>query len=161
SQKWSAARKDACQAGIEPPELMELKAQCLDERLDALRALVDVLCAADAPTVVKAVDAVEALPSLDRCARGAELKAGLSLPTDPGRRRAVEALRQKVAQVHALHDAGKYHEALAKSDELLPLIEKNDYPPLLADALTLRGRLFHLLHRADEAASAPSPPAVR
>ena len=71
------------------------------------RALTDVLATADTGVVDNAVSAASALPTLDRCADVAMLRAVIKPPDDPAKRAEVEQLREEVAQVSALASAGR------------------------------------------------------
>src|SRR6185369_11033929 len=85
--RWRAMRTDACLAtnarGTQSAELLDLRMECLGQRRDDVRALVDVLAAADADVVARATQAAGALPSLDGCADVDALRTPLRPPADP------------------------------------------------------------------------------
>lgn len=71
AEAWMRKHTEVCEAtrvhGEQTEEAMELRMRCLHERKIALDAAVTVLADADATVVEKAVQLVEALPSMDRC----------------------------------------------------------------------------------------------
>jgi serine/threonine protein kinase/tetratricopeptide (TPR) repeat protein len=115
--RWIDMHTGACEAtrlrGEQSEELLDLRMQCLGERLDALRATVDVLAAADSTVVAKASSAVTALPPLDDCASAALLRAPVRPPADPAARDRLVDLRRRLAEARAQSNVGKLPEALA------------------------------------------------
>jgi tetratricopeptide (TPR) repeat protein/predicted Ser/Thr protein kinase len=141
---WAAARTEACEAthrGEQSGELLDLRMACLDERLDHLRAAVDVLARADATVAGQAVALVAALPSLDRCADQSALTAELPPPDDPHTAELVAALDRTLVDARALERAGKYDEGLALADDVLAASTGLGYSPLHARALLRQGSL--------------------
>ena len=60
--------------------------------------------------VERAVSAVNALESLDRCANVPLLRAVMPPPADADTRRKVDELRNRLSDVKARFDAGKWRE---------------------------------------------------
>ena len=121
---WVAAHTDACEAhqrGEQSSAALDLRMHCLHRRRIELEALVEVLAAADAPTVTNAVQAVHGLPSPVVCADPVLLseQRRLDVPEDPTTAAAVEALRGRLAQVESKMLAGQYERGLALSGQLL------------------------------------------
>jgi len=137
--RWLGARRDACEArhvrAEQSADTFELRMTCLDERLTGLRALVDVLSAADRDTVARAVDAASALPTLDRCADIKLLREPVEPPRDAPTRARVEAIRQQTAVVEALHLTGKHRQALDLGRKSIEEARATRYRPLLAEVL--------------------------
>jgi tetratricopeptide (TPR) repeat protein/predicted Ser/Thr protein kinase len=141
---WAAARTEACEAthrGEQSGELLDLRMACLDERLDHLRAAVDVLARADATVAGQAVALVAALPSLDRCADQSALTAEVPPPDDPQTAELVAALDRTLVDARALERAGKYDEAIALADNVVATSTELGYSPLHARALLRQGSL--------------------
>ena len=130
---------DACEAthvrGEQSAEVLDLRMACLNERLGNARALSDVFASADGKVVENAVSAAAALPSLDRCADVAALRAVVKPPEDPATRKRVEDLRGELAQPMALRDSGQCARATAKADALIAEVRAVGYQPLLAETL--------------------------
>jgi tetratricopeptide (TPR) repeat protein/tRNA A-37 threonylcarbamoyl transferase component Bud32 len=84
-----------------------LRRDCLQWRLDALRARIELFASADAAVVERAVDVAASLPELSACAN----------PTAPVRAAAdpvkLGELRQRLATASALEGVAKYSEAIA------------------------------------------------
>jgi tetratricopeptide (TPR) repeat protein len=141
---WTAMHTDACEAtrvrGEQPEDVLTLRMVCLDDRLRGLRALAKLFSEADALVVEKAVQAAQALPSVDACADTGALTQRVRPPA-PAIVARVDELRARLADANALHDAGKYKEGLA-----IALAAEKDaraigYAPVLAEALFTLGNL--------------------
>src|SRR5437868_9675321 len=108
--------KEACEAtevrGEQSGEVLELRMACLHERLGGFKALTDVFVTATGEVVENAVNATNALATLDRCADVSVLRALVRLPDDLGTRLRVDNLRRRLAELKALLDAGRWRDAL-------------------------------------------------
>ena len=97
----TSTTQGACEAtrvrGEQSEAMLDLRASCLEERLDELHALGDALANADARTVGKAVRAASSLPSLDPCSALDQLSAATRLPSEPAKRAEIRALRAEIA----------------------------------------------------------------
>jgi tetratricopeptide (TPR) repeat protein/predicted Ser/Thr protein kinase len=152
---WADKYKEVCEATSvrqeQTPEVMDLRMECLRSRKVALREAVGVLAEADAMKVEKAVELVTSLPGLLRCDNIEALAAELPPPEDPEVAAQVEVLREWVAQVRALTEAGGYDEALAEAEAVVEAADGLAYPPLLAEALLERSKAHTELSRLKEA----------
>jgi serine/threonine protein kinase len=139
--KWTAMRTDACMAtrvrADQSEELLDLRMECLDARLGAMRAQVQALAQGGAAAVGKAAQAVGALPSIDTCADAALLRAPIRPPANAEARAKVAATRERVAAGHAKQLLGAYGEALAIANETASDASALGYAPLEAEALYL------------------------
>lgn len=137
--RWIAMHTSACEStrlrGEQSEELLDLRMQCLAERLDALRATVDVLAAADSTVVAKASSAVTALPPLDDCANLALLRAPVRPPADPTTRDRLTGLRRRLAEVRAQSNVGKVAQALSGATVVAGEARALGYRPFEAAAL--------------------------
>ncbi len=109
---WSTTREETCVAGIRggpSPELQRRVDACLDDRRDALEALVASLRDADAGTVEGAVNAVASLQQPETCADEGRLGAYEELPEHL--EADARALLQQLATIHALTRASRFDEA--------------------------------------------------
>jgi tetratricopeptide (TPR) repeat protein len=144
-QRWIAMRTDACEAtrvrGEQSEELLDLRMQCLDRRLQDVKAQVDVFSAADAKVVERAVPAAFALSTLDSCADAQSLRAPVRPPADPVKRRRVADLGERLSAVKALKEAGKYADGLAAATGAAKEAGETGYRPIEAEALLLLGDL--------------------
>ena len=138
-ERWTGMYTDACEAthvrGEQSAEVLDLRMACLSERLGNARALSDVFASADGKVVENAVGAAAALPSLDRCADVAALRAVVKPPEDPATRRRVDDLRTELAKLIALRDSGQCARAIPKADALIADVRAAGYQPLLAETL--------------------------
>ncbi|MBA3549947.1 MAG: tetratricopeptide repeat protein [Nannocystis sp.] len=80
STRWLDMRREACEATHvhheQSTELLDRRMACLDRQLRRLAATAGVLRGADGPTVLHAVEAVDALPELDECSDRERLMRG-------------------------------------------------------------------------------------
>jgi tetratricopeptide (TPR) repeat protein/predicted Ser/Thr protein kinase len=157
TRAWLAARVDACEAthrGEQSGELLDLRMACLDERLSHVRATVEVLAAADKTVVEKAVAAVADLPGLERCADVNALKAEIPPPEDPEVAQRVAELDEQLIEARALSRAGKYAEALTKTEAVVQEADTLGYDPLQVQARLLEGDLQALTGNFEQARAA-------
>ena len=143
--RWTSMYSDACEAthvrGDQSAEVLDLRMACLDGRLGNVRALSDVLARADEGVVLNGVSAAGALPSLDGCADVSALRAVVKPLDDPAIRKRVAELRQELARVTALRDAGPCGAAAARRVPLIAAAQATRYRPLEAETLNVIGYL--------------------
>jgi tetratricopeptide (TPR) repeat protein len=136
---WLTMYRDTCEAthlrGEQSAATLDLRMACLDERRTAIGALTDVLMTADRGVVGSAVNSVNALPELERCADVQLLRAPVGPPRDEGTRRRVDELRRALAKAKALNDTGKHEEARRVARAQLAEARATAYPPIVAEAL--------------------------
>ncbi len=137
--RWLSMYRDACEAthlrGEQSSATLDLRMACLDERRTAMGALTEVLMTADRVVVGSAVNSVNALPGLERCADVQELREPIEPPRDEQTRRRVENARERLSVVKALNDTGKHEEAMKSGGALLAEARAIGYRPLLAETL--------------------------
>jgi eukaryotic-like serine/threonine-protein kinase len=142
SMRWVQSHTDACtlhRRGEQSQALLDARMACLQGRRLELAALVDMLTAADADVAHQAVDAVAALPAVDRCDDPEHVQAQVSPPDDPRVAARVESVRARLAEAWALQSAGKYGDGLSVVDRAIAEAEGVDYPPLQAEIAYRRG----------------------
>jgi tetratricopeptide (TPR) repeat protein len=139
TQAWVGMHSDACEAtrvrGEQSTELLDLRMQCLQTRLDEVKAKVDLFAAADAEVVRNASSAASALTRLSTCADAAALRAPVPIPTDPQLRARAGALQKQHAQVRALLDVGRYAEGLKLAESAMHEAHALGHRPVEAQAL--------------------------
>jgi tetratricopeptide (TPR) repeat protein len=152
---WIAMSTAACEAtrisGTQSEQLLDLRMECLDDRLKNARALSDVLASADAEAVSKAAEAVVSLPPLAACADAKALRDRAPLPINPAARAQAETLKRDLARVRALAATGRYYDALAAATSAVTAAEALGYSQLVGDALLVRAQQLLRLGRLDEA----------
>jgi tetratricopeptide (TPR) repeat protein/tRNA A-37 threonylcarbamoyl transferase component Bud32 len=135
---WSAARTDACLAtrvrGEQSDEMLDLRMQCLDERLADARALTDLFVHADATTVEHAVSAAQSLRGLEECANAKALRASVLPPRDAQSAAAIAEVREVLARARADDAAGRYAEEHELATGARERAASVGYDPLLAEA---------------------------
>ncbi len=148
-----AARRDACEdtlvRGEQSPEAMDLRIACLDRGRLAMSALVDVLAAADATVLDRAVRAAEELPDPDGCSDLERLRDVASYPDDPGSREEVDAIREVLAHARAGYLASRLDDADAELSQLASRVDRLAWAPLFAEHREVQGLVA--LARGDSA----------
>jgi serine/threonine-protein kinase len=129
AQAWAGAYTTTCRTHADDQQLDRAMA-CLDRRRVELGALVDVLAAADATVMERAIEAVHGLAPPAACAE-------TSQPVLP------EAAASALARAQALRAAGRYEDALAQARVAVADAPQADAPRLelvhcLVDAGALR-----------------------
>jgi tetratricopeptide (TPR) repeat protein len=158
ARDWTAMHTGACEATRlqkrQSEEVLDLRMQCLSDRLGELRALADVLATADAKLVARVAAGMPGLSSLSGCANVESLRARERPPAEPELRAQVASLKDKLARAQALFNADRLAPALAGAEEVLAAPAARQYAPLRASALHIRGVSLEYLHRLDEAVAA-------
>jgi tetratricopeptide (TPR) repeat protein len=146
TRSWVTMHDEACHAterGEQSRQLLDLRMQCLDERLREVDGLVGVLASADAPLVRRAPDAVAGLSNLAACADARALTQAVPPPKDAKLRADVERLRGDAARAKPLFVAGRFKDAMAIAKPTADAARKLGYRPLEAEALYLLGSVQH------------------
>jgi eukaryotic-like serine/threonine-protein kinase len=142
-QGWAVAYTDACEAthvrGEQSAEILDLRMACLGDRLNDVKALASVFESADVNVVDNAVDAANALRTLERCSDARLLRALVPPPDDGAVRQHVERLRRGIGAAKALHDAGNFTAATERLRALVAEARRVGYAAVLAEALDTLG----------------------
>jgi len=142
---WAAMRTDACEATRvrkeQAEDMLELRMQCLDRRMQDVVELTAVFASADAKVALNSVSAVNALDSLVGCADTAALRARVKPPSDLGARTAVVALGGELANISALTAAGRIRDGMVHAHAAAERAHKLGYRPLEAEAEALLAEL--------------------
>ncbi|HYV43341.1 MAG TPA: serine/threonine-protein kinase, partial [Myxococcaceae bacterium] len=137
AQGWAQMRRQACAATRvqreQPEDVLALRMACLDQRLGELSALTSLLAGADDKVVERAVQAASALTPLDACADVAALLRPVRLPQGKDAEAALASARAGLAKAKALHDAGRFQDAVAAAAPALAQAEALGYLPLVAE----------------------------
>jgi serine/threonine-protein kinase len=153
--RWRGMYTDACEAtnvrGEQSPEVLDLRMDCLGDRLDGVRSLTQLMSHADGAVVDNAVSAAGALGSLERCADARLLRSVVPPPEDAASRDQVSRIRAGMADAKALHDAGVERLALVKLRGLVADAGRAHYLPVEAEAQLLLGEVAALIGDNDAA----------
>jgi serine/threonine protein kinase/tetratricopeptide (TPR) repeat protein len=143
--RWAAMQTEACEAtrvrGTQSSELLDLRMQCLQRRLDDVRAQVDLFSAADDEVVTRAPEMSRSLPPLAECADTEALRAPVRPPADPAAQKRVVETRKALATAHALWQGGRYPAA---QKQIAPVVDEAHaigYRPLEGEALLQAARI--------------------
>ncbi len=136
---WTQSHDQACQGWSTEDELFDRRMACLSERRMSLLGVVDVLAQSDAATVDGAVELVMGLATVDSCDDVDALARGVAPPDDPELAAQLPQLRQRLIRARTLGDAAQYDAALAEAESVATRAEALAHPPLVAEALLVRG----------------------
>ncbi len=154
---WVAMHDDTCRATSvrheQSEHLLDLRMTCLDGRLRAMTAQVEVLAHADAAVVPHAIGAVQDLPSLDECADTAGLTAAMPPPSDPAARAELAKLQTLLDDARAKEHAGRTNEQDAVLEGVVTRAKVLGYAPFTATAFLELGSLES--RRQDYKAASP------
>ncbi len=161
---WARMRRESCEAtrvrGTQSDEALDLRTACLDQRRRELKATAKLLATPKSALVDDAVTMVRALPPLDQCADVSALRAPYARPRDEAQRRAVDAIRERLASGRALFASRSLAEAESVASGAAADAVAAGYPPLEADARLLLGMSLDLRGKADEALTATLDAAI-
>ncbi len=151
-KSWLGSYRDACEATNvrheQSSEILDLRMACLNDNLDATRALTDLLAVGDPRVVEHAAEAASSLEDFHRCSDVQQLRVGIRPPKDPLVRARVEALRKRTSDVNALSDLGDYVAAASAAKALLADVKPLHYCPLEAEVATIDGEAEELRNPA-------------
>ncbi|MCA9711546.1 MAG: tetratricopeptide repeat protein, partial [Myxococcales bacterium] len=140
---WVEQRRATCEAGravgTEAGREAGLQAACLEQQLRRFDALVRLLMDADQALVARAISAVQGLSPPSRCADAEAYRRATPMPQEPERQRQVEALRLRMAEIHAQAMAGRLEEAQPRAAALLAEAREVGFEPLIAEVLLAVG----------------------
>ena len=158
ARHWSTVRAGVCHdqavAGTRSPEFHALAAQCLEERRDRLAGTLAVFAEGLASDVERLVPAAVGLDRLEPCTDAGALARGRGSPAEPGTRAQVEALRADLMRIHGLWVAGRYAQALTRSEGLLAAAEALGDRSLATEARALFAHVAMQLDHFDRAEDA-------
>ncbi|MBK6922541.1 MAG: tetratricopeptide repeat protein [Deltaproteobacteria bacterium] len=148
--RWSAARVDACRAGLDgtqPPAIVAGMRDCLDLEAESLAALLEVAREADRKFVGKALLLAAELPPVERCQ-----DVGWVVRHAPAERDASDlAIERQLVRVDALQAAGRAEPALAMAEGLLADAEAHGDPALIVRSRARVGALLERVGRHEDA----------
>ncbi len=140
TKSWLDAAVDSCKAtrvrGDQTEEELALRSECLDRRLDEVRALTELLSVADADLVGKGDQVVAQLEHVSRCANVAALRAPGRVPSEPRAR--VAEMNKQLAEAKAAVIAGKYFPSIMAAKKVAAIAEEIHWPPAKAEGLLLQ-----------------------
>jgi eukaryotic-like serine/threonine-protein kinase len=140
---WSDMRHEACEATSirheQSEAMLDLRMQCLDERLDEVRSLVTLLSQADETLLDAAPKAVYAITPVRGCADTRALLAPVPLPRGSTPRAEFDQVRMGLTEVKAMNDVGRYAEAGQRAADLTARATGLRYAPMEAEALEVQG----------------------
>ena len=144
ARQWAEAHDDACRAtrvyGSQSEAMLDLRTSCLEQRVGALGALLDLLERPDAIVVAQSLSAVSDLPDLTPCANRRALRERVALPNDADARARIEALHDELEEVEATFRVGRYAEAHRRAEPLREAAVAVGHPPTTGRAQLLIGR---------------------
>ncbi len=153
SEEWTRACEATHVRGDQSGKLLDLRMACLDRRLGELASLTTLLGKQpDGELTDRAIRAVTELTEVSVCADTTALLGATPLPDDPGDRKRVAELRDRLDTIRALWRAGKYENAAKPAAAIAVAARNIAYAPLTTEALWLLALLERDLGQPQAAA---------
>ena len=133
AQRWSGAWRSSC-VGVDAP-VHDARIACLERARGELAAFVEAQRRVDSRGLDGALEAVAALPPVERCLELERAAKGPPTLDDPAGAALVAHVRSTIALSVALGRAGDHAQALATARDALARARELGWPPLRADAL--------------------------
>ncbi len=150
---WTAVTTSSCEAtrirGEQSEDVLELREECLDERLESVHALAKLLVNADAAIVEKGDQVVVGLETLDRCSNVTALREAGLPPVE--QRAAALRLRAQASVAWANMMAGRYLPSLVDAQKIIDAANQIGYQPAIAQAHWIRGSALLSTGNLDDA----------
>ncbi len=145
SEHWVEARTEACAAthlhGEQSSDLLDLRMECLDERLDSLDDLLSLIVEAERPALFRATESIETLVPLELCANRSLLTATVPLPPDEDSRLRIEAQESTLVRASHLLSLGQAPEATEILNQSQDEVNSLAFPPLSTEFWRLKAAL--------------------
>ncbi|KIG16358.1 serine/threonine protein kinase [Enhygromyxa salina] len=144
TSSWLAEQAASCQAtrieGTQSEQMLDRRTVCFARQLGQVRALVEVLSAADAQVVARAGQALAELPDLGACSIAA-LDVGSEPVVDAAHRAELEAGYESLARARVDLDVGRPDHATALARTAKTAGEALGHAPLALEAKALLARI--------------------
>jgi tetratricopeptide (TPR) repeat protein len=147
---WRASSTESCQSTERHEQsqtLLDLRAACLNERLEEFTALTRILQQNAAEVTSRSISAVLALTPVSSCAPGALLTTE-RLPDSTELRAQIAQVRTYIAEAKAFSDAGLYPQSLERATQSVHAAASTAYPPAVAESLLRQGLSEHKVGRS-------------
>ncbi len=145
TKDWAAVAADACLAterGETSEHMLDLRMNCLNRARSRLSATIEVLRQANKEVVQQGVALASSQDELELCSDLDALQRTTVLPTDAAEADEATALFAALDRVEAMRSAGKKEEAKMLFADYEPRLAKSSFPPVVAYAGWIRGRLL-------------------
>ena len=154
-EAWVQMHQEACEAthlrGEQSTRLLELRNNCLQERLDEVDALAELLSEPTRGTVTRSAHAAHALSPLSACADSEALAAAVDPPEGEDAKAAVAQLRRELARIKVSGTLGLHDRALQLADAAYQEAQTLGYQPVVAEARFRLGQAQGLRGDAEKA----------
>ncbi|HEY3353551.1 MAG TPA: serine/threonine-protein kinase, partial [Polyangia bacterium] len=150
---WVADRTGTCEATRRGPQAAEaaaLRLECLDWRLEEVRALGTLLEHADAAIVDRATLVARRLTPIINCGSTTLLTRRPRPPRDPALRARVDAIRVQITEAMILYYAGKLREAEGGARQAAASARASGHRAIEAEALRALGQLLISTDKQEE-----------
>lgn len=137
---WAKEREAVCVARLDdapsttPPPILERQADCLDERLEVMDALVGSFAEGGDIIVSRARRSAEVLSDLEACSDTERLQRKPPPPDDPDARQRARDLDRALMQTLVHEHVGDYEEGLRITEGLLEQALALEHTPVIAQA---------------------------
>ena len=143
---WTKMHRDACEAtrlrGEQSETVLDTRMSCLNDRLDAVGAVVQLMQRADADMIRDSAGALQKLPAIAECADVRALTSVTRPPQDVATIRRIGAANAALARLQATWAVGKFTEARQLGVSLVSEARAIGYAPLTAQVQLALGRVL-------------------
>jgi len=157
-KEWSAGYTEACEASVVRREqstaVMDARMLCLTQRRQELGGVVKVLRAMDDTQVEFAMRVLDGLTSPRHCEDLAYVQSSEPVPAAAELRSSVAAVRETLAEIDAIQNAGRYADAESGARAAVGKAKELGFRPLEAEAQLRLGRALDMLGRDEDATAA-------
>jgi len=142
---WAATRDDACAAtrirGEQSDELLDRRMACARRQIDRVGTVVDMLGAADAAVVERAVEVVTKLPEPAQCADITALMSPVEQPADAEIAETAMQVRQHLDAAFVTFQLGKQQAGVDQAKVVVAEARALGFRPVLAESLMYFGQM--------------------
>lgn len=152
---WAQTYRGTCEAterfGRRSRELLDLRMDCLDRRLEEVDAALETLADGTPGRLDAAPRLVGNLTPIALCRDTRALRSPAPAPDDPSTRRQLDELRTSLASLKAWWLVGDYTRGQHEAEALRRAARALGYWPLTAEVLIERARFFESRGHAEDA----------
>jgi tetratricopeptide (TPR) repeat protein len=128
-----------------------LREGCLERKRIRFQSLTELMAAADATVVSRAIQAAEALPPVELCDDERALTAQVAPPEEPTVAAQIDGFQKKVDRLSVFASSGKAEAGLPQAQALLTEMKDIEFAPLKAQALFVTAGLHAELGQTEDA----------
>ncbi|MCP4897482.1 MAG: serine/threonine protein kinase, partial [bacterium] len=151
ASSWNEAFASVNHSSRKPGALTDRQNACLDQRLREFTHLIDHLVQGGSEVVAEASNAVAGLRLATACAETTQFASETPMPIDKDVRDQIDSAFEYLAEARTHQLFGDYTQAYDIAVGVVANANTIDHPPLIAEALLMKGHLEIEMGRKEEA----------